>query len=322
VKTTWTTATALAALITLGLAGCGSDSNASPSASGTGQTTAGSEIDIATLATIEWKTDSAGVPQLTFDLPLGVASSAARLIQEGTGNTIQLGDTIQIDYTVTSGTDASLLYSTYDVGTPESLPLVDGQIDPVLQSMFVGHKAGVTVLYAMPDTSTATTTSTDVESLIFAITVNDVHTPIPPLSKAEGTAVAPVSGLPVVTLASSGAPSVQLPATDPPTDLVSQLLIQGTGATVADGQTIIAHYTGWLWDGTQFDSSWDAGTPLTISLAPGAVIDGWTQGLVGQTVGSQVLLIIPPSLGYGDADQGSIPAGSTLVFVVDILGIE
>lgn len=78
-------------------------------------------------------------------------------------------------------------------------------------------------------------------------------------------------------------------------------------------------YTGWLWDGTQFDSSWDGGTSLSFAFVEGGLIDGWIQGLAGQPIGSQVLLIVPPEYGYGDVDNGPIPAGSTLVFVVDIL---
>jgi FKBP-type peptidyl-prolyl cis-trans isomerase len=101
--------------------------------------------------------------------------------------------------------------------------------------------------------------------------------------------------------------------------LVAQPLIKGDGIVVAEGQTVIVHYTGWLWDGAMFDSSWNRGSPATITLETGQLIDGWVQGLVGQTVGSQVLLIVPPELAYGDTTQGSIPAGSTLVFVVDIL---
>ncbi len=105
-----------------------------------------------------------------------------------------------------------------------------------------------------------------------------------------------------------------------PTSLVVQPLIQGTGAKVASGQTVVVNYSVWLWDGTKFDSSWDRGATFPVqNIGQAQVIDGWNQGLVGQTVGSQVLLVVPPSLGYGATAQGSIPANSTLVFVVDIL---
>ncbi len=105
----------------------------------------------------------------------------------------------------------------------------------------------------------------------------------------------------------------------PPTELVVQPLITGTGPAVESGQNVTFQYSGWLWDGTPFDSSWENGSPFTTTIGAGQVIQGWDQGLVGQPVGSQVLLVIPPALGYGDTEQGAIPAGSTLVFVVDIL---
>ena len=79
-------------------------------------------------------------------------------------------------------------------------------------------------------------------------------------------------------------------------------------------------YTGWTTDGKQFDSSWDKNTTFDADVSSsGQIIQGWKDGLIGQTVGSQVLLVIPPDKGYGNKASGSIPANSTLVFVVDIL---
>ena len=88
------------------------------------------------------------------------------------------------------------------------------------------------------------------------------------------------------------------------------------------GQTVVVKYTGWLWDGTQFDSSWDADRVYPVAnVGQAQVIAGWNQGLVGLTVGSQALLVIPPDLGYGSTASGPIPADSTLVFVVDVLAV-
>ena len=95
-----------------------------------------------------------------------------------------------------------------------------------------------------------------------------------------------------------------------------------SGIAVQTGQTLTVQYTGWLWDGTKFDSSWSTGSPATFKLDTGSVIAGWVEGLTGQTIGSQVLLVIPPAEGYGDKAQGSIPANSTLVFVIDILATQ
>jgi peptidylprolyl isomerase len=81
------------------------------------------------------------------------------------------------------------------------------------------------------------------------------------------------------------------------------------------------HYSGFLWDTSeQFDSSWDGGQPTQFVLQDGALIEGFISAVVGQTVGSQVIAVIPPDLGYGDQGAGTIPPGATLVFVIDILG--
>ena len=128
------------------------------------------------------------------------------------------------------------------------------------------------------------------------------------------------AGMPTVVRAPDGRPGVIVPDSAAPTDLEVQTLIKGDGEKVAAEDTVLVQYTGVTWaDKTVFDSSWDRGAtsfPLT------NLIEGFSQGLAGQTVGSQVLIVIPPELGYGDEGSGSIPGGSTLVFVVDILGID
>ena len=123
-------------------------------------------------------------------------------------------------------------------------------------------------------------------------------------------------------LAENGKPTISIPKSDPPKSLVVQPLIKGTGPVVQQGQTTTLHYTGVIWgSGKEFDSSWDRAQPTVIPIGKGSVIAGWDEGLVGQTVGSQVLLVIPPELGYGangNPDAG-ISGTDTLVFVVDIL---
>ena len=135
------------------------------------------------------------------------------------------------------------------------------------------------------------------DTLLFVIDVKTVRTP---LARATGAPVAPVAGLPTVRLAADGKPTITVPAgAAAPTQLVTQVLIKGTGPAVTAGQTITVHYTGVKWDGKQFDSSWDRGQPLDTAIGNGSVIAGWDEGLVGQTVGSQVLLVVPPDKGYG-----------------------
>ena len=116
----------------------------------------------------------------------------------------------------------------------------------------------------------------------------------------------------------NGVPGITIPKTAAPTEEKIAVLKKGDGAVVAKGATVTVHYTGALWsDNSIFDSSWTKGSPASFSLAQ--VVPGFAQAIEGQTVGSQVIAVIPPALGYGDKASGAIPAGSTLVFVIDIL---
>ena len=97
----------------------------------------------------------------------------------------------------------------------------------------------------------------------------------------------------------------------------------GTGAEAKAGQKVTVHYVGTLLDGSKFDSSRDRGTPFTFGLGAGQVIQGWDLGVAGMKVGGIRTLIIPSELAYGDnSPSPAIPAGSTLKFEVELLGVE
>lgn len=106
---------------------------------------------------------------------------------------------------------------------------------------------------------------------------------------------------------------------EPTSKVLVKTLKEGDGAVVCPGATIKANYVGTLWDGTVFDSSYKRGEPSEFSL--NQVVKGWTYGLAHAHVGDRVELVIPASLGYGGQARGNIPANSTLVFVVDIVGV-
>lgn len=97
----------------------------------------------------------------------------------------------------------------------------------------------------------------------------------------------------------------------------------GTGATAEAGQNVIVHYTGWLTDGTKFDSSKDRNDPFQFGLGQHQVISGWDEGVAGMNVGGVRKLTIPPQLGYGARGAGGvIPPNATLVFEVELLDIR
>lgn len=316
--TRWTAVAAIGALSVLGLTACSSDAetdeSASPTTSATAEATVDNAAAEAALEDITW-TDGEDAPTLEFEAPLTVDATAARVVNEGDGDAIEDGQIVSLAYTVWTGEDASQVYSTYETDMPESVTYgADLGLDPVLYEALQGQKVGTDFIYASP--GTAAEDGTVSASTFMAVTVDSVTTV---LDGPEGTAVEPEAGLPTVTLDDTGAPSIDFSTADEkPTELVVQPLIEGDGEVVEETDTLTVNYTGWLWDGDTFDSSWDRGAPASFGL--NQVIPGWTEGLAGQTVGSQVLLIIPPDMGYGAEGSGeSIPGDSTLAFVVDIL---
>lgn len=125
----------------------------------------------------------------------------------------------------------------------------------------------------------------------------------------------------VTTSANPGeAPVIEVHSEQPePTEQVLEVTLKGDGPVVEAGDSVTVQYTGLLFsDGTEFDSSWSrSGVPATFPTT--GVVEGFANALVGQTVGSRITTVFPAELGYGDTDTGTIPPGSTLVFVVDII---
>lgn len=102
-----------------------------------------------------------------------------------------------------------------------------------------------------------------------------------------------------------------------------EILVNGDGAEATSGQNVSVHYTGWLTDGTKFDSSVDRGRPFEFPLGAGRVIRGWEEGVEGMKIGEKRRLTIPPHLGYGARGAGAvIPPNATLVFEVELLGLN
>ena len=106
-------------------------------------------------------------------------------------------------------------------------------------------------------------------------------------------------------------------------ELIIEDIIVGQGAEAVKYSIITVNYTGWLEDGTKFDSSLNSGRePLRFTLGAGQMIQGFDQGILGMKVGGKRKLTIPPNLGYGSQDKGIIPPNSTLIFELDLLIVE
>ena len=118
-------------------------------------------------------------------------------------------------------------------------------------------------------------------------------------------------------------PVIEAPTDSEPTELVTNDIVEGSGPAAKDGDRVSVQYVGALYDGTEFDASWDRGQPFDVTIGGGTVIKGWDEGLVGMKAGGRRELIIPPDLGYGSQGQPpTIPGDATLIFIVDMLSIE
>lgn len=219
------------------------------------------------------------------------------------------------------------ILNTYSKGKP-----VLGQASaltglPALDKKVVGLKAGTRMVLTVPynDVGGEIAPQLQLAKGDDLVVLLDVLQTFGKTASAQGTPQkVDDAKLPAVTAGASGtAPTIKIPSTPPPGTLQVKTLIQGTGPVVAKGKALVVQYHGVLWrNGKVFDSTWQRGAPFSFQLGAGNVIPGWDTGLVGQKVGSRVLLVVPPKEGYGTkgSPDGGIKGTDTLVFVVDVLG--
>jgi peptidylprolyl isomerase len=262
---------------------------------------------------------------------LSVPTATERsVVIAGDGAVAQPGDDVVIEYTILSLLTGESVDSTAYDGTNSATFSLDGTLVAGFEKTMLCSTEGSRVVgvLATEDGLAASQLTqlglTEDDSLVLVLDILSVDTPepiVPPLSRAEGEAQDAPAGFPAVTLDADGRPTVTIPDAAPPTELELAVLIQGDGAEVPEGADVVVHYVGVNWN-TQviFDESWARGEPATFNT--GQVIAGFTAALVGQKVGSQVIVVIPPDQGYGEAgNPPNIGGTDTLVFVVDILGI-
>lgn len=260
-------------------------------------------------------------PTVTFPTPLETATTERKILVEGDGAPALPGGSVTLDFAIYNGeTGEELGQTSFDGTDAQTTTLTSEALIPGLVATIQCATAGsqvVSVIAAKDMKDPEGNNIGDLSDTATLVVVADIISTS--LDRAQGEKQAPVSGMPQVTLDPNGVPGITVPNTEAPNKLEVSVLIKGSGEVVKPGATVTVHYTGVLWDnGEVFDSSWSNGNPATFSLD--GVVPGFAQAIEGQTVGSQVLAVIPPDLAYGDQDMGMIPAGSTLVFVIDILG--
>ncbi len=320
--------------VLLALGACGDDSDpaasASPSASASAPDTASaspsSSASPSATPTITPSNNFAAVkvtgaygksPTVKVDSPWAIDQTRTEVLSPGKGPVVQAGSTVEVNYYGVNGRTGKKFDDSFSRGQSIAFPL--DQVVPGFSKGLQGQRQGSRVVVAMPgsDGYDASGGSPQAginvgDTLIFVVDIVAV-----PLTGPSGTAVAPKAGLPTVT-ETDGKPVVTVPKTDPPSDLVVQPLIQGSGKTVGQSDSVTIDYSWVDWStGAVLEQTYGA-KPATAALA--SLVPGLQKGLVGQKVGSRVLVVVPPSEGYpqGNATP-KVDPGETLVFVVDIL---
>jgi peptidylprolyl isomerase len=255
-------------------------------------------------------------PKVKVKSPWGIDETRTKVLEPSKGPVIAAGSTVEVDYYGVDGRTGKKFDESFS-RAPVSFPL--DQVVPGFSKGLTGQRQGSRVLIAMPGKDGYDSSGGNAQAginvgdtLIFVVDIVSV-----PLTGPEGKKVTPKDGLPTVT-DKGGVPEISVPKTDPPAELQVQPLIKGTGKAVGQSDTITFNYRYVTWaDGKTVESSYESkagAAPLT-SLLPGMV-----KGLTGQTVGSRVLLVIPPADAYPDGNaKPSVAPNQTLVMVVDLL---
>jgi FKBP-type peptidyl-prolyl cis-trans isomerase len=314
--------TVIPLLACLVIAGCSSSKPSSGSSSGSSAAAISNANSSVTVTGAFGSTPVVKIPKLDADSKLFTKTVIA-----GTGATVTKTDAMAANFVLYfwDGKTSTLKANTFT----QNPTVIGGTMLPGLETALIGQKVGSRVLAVIPPADGYGTSGnsqlgiTGSTTLVFVI---DVLKSYADTASASGAQESNGGGtLPTVTAHAGGAPTITVPSNKPPATLVTKTLIKGTGPKLVKGQYVIAQYTGYIWRSpkTPFDSSWSSGSPFgfVIGASPEQVISGWDTGLTGQTVGSRVMLVIPPKDGYGSAgaSQAGIKGTDTLVFVVDII---
>lgn len=264
------------------------------------------------------------IPTVDVPVPFRTTTGGFEDIVEGEGTPLTAANQlVAMDVALVDGTTGEIIITTpYDGDLTSVFALAQwSQTFPVFEEALHCATEGSRVVVALApgDIAAETAASLGMAEDASGVAVVDLRKVY--LPRAQGTLQFNTgNNLPSVVRAPDGRPGVIIPDAAPPSDVVVQTLINGDGPVVTGDAPVRVHYTGLTWaDKEVFDTSWDT-APASLTLD--SVVPGFAQALDGQTVGSQVMVVVPPDAGYGDQEQPGIPAGSTLVFVIDILGLD
>lgn len=301
----------------LGLAACGSATSESDAEGG------------APLSSVTIEGKQGEEPKVTFDGRLDGSQEEVDVLVEGDGETVADGDTVSTQWWIGNGFTEEEAQSTYDQG-PQSVEVTE-EILPFLREALIGHKVGDRIVMltsaeeAYGESGNPSIGIGNKDAVLAIVDIMERSETVPALDGPQGEEKKPAGWAPTLVEKDGVVTGFDFStAHEPSGELIATTLVKGDGAKVKSGQTLTVDYLGQVYEADKpFDESYSA-EPAEFPIGVGQVIAGWDERLVGRTVGSRVILEIPPAKGYGK--QGNEGAGitgtDTLFFVVDILAAK
>lgn len=271
---------------------------------------------------------SAKSPTVTVPEGFSTDATETRVLEEGSGEEVQDGDTVKLNYVAVNGRTGEQFDNSFKAESPLTTQLSDGSVLAGFVKGLTGQKVGSRVLVAIaPEDGFAEGQARDQAEQTLGVQADDtmvflfdIVAKVP--TEAQGSEEELPDTVPSITL-EDGQPSgfeAGDDVTEDPQEAKAYVAIKGDGEEVEEGATITAQYVGQVYpDGEVFDSSWTRGTPSTFSLEQ--VIACWQDLIPGQTLGSRIVLVCPADTAYGDSPQegSGIEPGDTLTFAIDLL---
>jgi peptidylprolyl isomerase len=299
----------LAASLGLALASCGDEEE-------------GSSADT-TLDSVQVEGEIGSAPEVSFDKQLDATETTTEVLIEGDGPELAAGDRVLTHLWFGNGFTQEKAFSTYDTEKPELVTVDEQQLSPVFREGIEGQAVGSRVMVAAPASEAfgeQGNPQLGIGNEDTVVVVIDLLSSV--LEEPSGESAKAPSWAPKI-VEKDGEPTALdfSKAPDPSAALRSADLVEGDGAEVEKGQTIVVDYLGQEFGGKKpFDNSFSQ-EPTSFQIGVGSVVSGWDKTLVGANIGSRVLMAVPPDEGYGKQGnpQINVSGDDTLYFLVDIL---
>lgn len=284
----------------------------------------GSDTDSADAVFESIEISDGATPKVTVPEGFSSASTETKVVKAGGGETLEDGDTVKVNYLAVNGRTGEQFDSSYASGQTATFTLDESSLLPGFIKALGGQKIGSRILVAIApeDGFGQARDELDLKADDTMVFLFDLVADVP--EEAQGTEKKLSADRPKIVLDDDDHPSgftVDEKAAQEPTAPSLDVVIEGDGPVIEDGQTVIAQYVGQIYpDGDVFDTSWDDSMPIPLQMVEGAAIPCFTDQIPGQKVGSRVLLVCPPDSAYGaDGRPPLIEGNKTLVFAVDLL---